>query len=130
MTFAFADITSSDITVMIGAIVTIVGSFLAVAKIMISQSQKESNANREERARFAQAVEKMANGMEKVADTNKDIAIATKRGADEAKARNGHLAEISMQNKDQIIDAVHGLVIDKQTVHNQVVEHEHVNSKE
>lgn len=126
----FADITSSDITVMIGAIVTIVGSFLAVAKIMINQAQKEATANRDERARFAVAVEKMANGMDKVAETNKEIAQATKRGADEAKARNGHLAEISMQNKDQIIEAVHGLVIDKQTVHNQFVENEQVNHKE
>ena len=130
MIFAFAEVASSDIAVMVGAIVTIVGSFLAVAKLMISQAQKEANANREERARFAVAVDKMANGMEKVAETNRDIALATKRGADEAKARNGHLAEISMQNKEQIIEAVHGLVIDKQTVHNQFVEHEQVNNKE
>ena len=126
----FADIQSSDIAVMVGAIVTIVGSFLAVAKLMINQAEKEAKANREERARFALAVDKMANGMEKVADTNKDIAEATKRGADEAKERNGHLAEISMQNKEQIIDAVHGIVIDKQTVHTQFVENEKVNHKE
>jgi len=130
MTFPFADISSSDISIMIGAIVTIVGSFLAVAKIMINQSQKESNANREERFRFSQAVEKMANGMEKVAETNKAIALATKRGADEAKERNGHLADISNQNKNQIIETIHGLVINKQTVHNQFVENEQVNHKD
>lgn len=128
MNFLFAEVASSDIAVMVGAIVTIVGSFLAVAKLMINQTEKESKANREERAHFAEAVEKMANGMNKVADTNKQIADATKRGADEAKARNGHLADISNQNRDVILQAVTN--IKEQKVEHQTVEHEHVKDKE
>lgn len=52
------------------------------------------------------------------------------RMAKESEKRNGHLAEISIENKEQIINRIDGMVIQKQTVHNQTVKHEHVESKE
>lgn len=54
-----------------------------------------------------------------------------------SRERNGHLGEmvtrqieIAIENKDQIVSQISGLTIDKQTVHNQTVEHEHVINKE
>lgn len=133
MILSFAEVPSNDIAVMVGAIVTIVGSFLGVAKIMIGYSQKESIANREERTKFAEAVERMALGMEKVADTNRDIATATKRGADEAKERNGHLAELTIQSKNDTLKAIKHLTtqhVDNQVVNNEFVNNKRTNSKE
>lgn len=76
------------------------------------------------------ALDKMSHSMGEVAKSNKRI-------ADESKQRNGHLGElivkqgeIAMQNKDQIVDNIKGLTINKQTVHQQTVEHEIVKNKE
>lgn len=76
------------------------------------------------------ALDKMSHSMGEVAKSNKRI-------ADESKQRNGHLGElivkqgvIAMQNKEQIVDNIKGLTINKQTVHQQTVEHEIVKNKE
>lgn len=118
----FASIEPQEFFTMLGIISGMLAGFYGVFKIMNATAVGDRKADREERKAFIKA-------LDNVAKTNREIAQATKRGADEAKARNGHLAEISMQNKDQIIEAVHGLVIDKQTVHNQFVEHETVKRK-
>lgn len=78
----------------------------------------------------ADAQMQVASALDKVASTNKEIADATRKGADEAEARNGHLAEIVAESKAQVINRIDGLVINRQTVKNQVVEHEIVNNKE
>lgn len=59
--------------------------------------------------------------------SNQEIAIQTKRAADEAKDRNGHLAELTLDSKKQIIDAV--TTINTQHVVRQTVEHETVANK-
>lgn len=71
--------------------------------------------------------EKMADAFEKVAETNKDIATATNRGADEAKERNGHLGEQNLQIVELIKDTREDLKqhidnIQEQHVGKQVVE--------
>jgi hypothetical protein len=119
----FAEMQSTELLQVLAVIGGMLAGFYGVFKIMNATAEKDRNADRAERAAFIQA-------LSNVASTNKEIAVATKRGADEAKERNGHLAEISQQNKEQIIEAVHGLIIDKQTVHNQFVENEQVNHKE
>ena len=63
-------------------------------------------------------------------DGNKRIADGIERQARESAERNGHLADISVENKKQILRAISGLTIDKQTVHHQTVEHEKVINKE
>jgi hypothetical protein len=65
-----------------------------------------------------------------MAEAMNQVAISNERIADESKARNGHLAEISVQNKDQIITEIRGLTINKQTVKKQIVENEQVLNKE
>lgn len=76
------------------------------------------------------ATDKLSGAMSHVAISMGEVAKSNKRIATESEKRNGHLAEISVENKDQILKAINGLTIDKQTVHHQVVEHEQVISKE
>jgi len=64
--------------------------------------------------------EKMADAFEKVATSNKEIADATKQTADEAKERNGHLAEITVQQGDRLAALMEN--IKEQHVGKQVVE--------
>jgi hypothetical protein len=111
-----AAITLPELAPILTIFVGMLGGFYALIKFILKQSEHTSAADRAERQALATAVERMA--------------VATERTAKEAEQRNGHLAEISMDNKNQIITAIQGLTINKQTVHNQVVEHELVKNKE
>lgn len=127
--FYFAD-AASEVSIALGAVVTITGSFLAIAKIMLNQSTKDREQalkermdDRKERLLFVDAIKDLSKSGVRQAE-------ATEKAAREAEKRNGHLAEISMENKNQIIDSINGLTINKQTVHHQTVEHETVKNKE
>lgn len=110
---------SGFLTILAGMLV----GFYALVKFMLKQSEELANNDREERKFLAEAVNNMAVSMEKVATSNERI-------ADESKERNGHLAEITVQSRDQVIEQIRGLTIEQQTVHNQTVEHEKVLKKE
>lgn len=86
----FAEAASSDTPVVVGAFVTIIAAFLGVAKIMLSQATKDREADRNERLKLTLAIEHMA-------DNSTKVAQATDRSANEAKQRNGHLAELVLQ---------------------------------
>lgn len=77
---------SSTITIVVGAMVTIIGGFGVIAKLMLAQASKDRDADRAERKELALAIQHMAENSQKVAE-------ATERGAQEAKDRNGHLGE-------------------------------------
>lgn len=73
--------------------------------------------------------EKLSSSLDKVADTNKNIAEETRkvadatiRSADESKQRNGHIAELIIESRDGIIDKVQN--VHEQKVEEQVVEHQ------
>lgn len=125
---------TSTIAIVIGAFVTIIGGFGAIAKIMLTQSAKDRDSDRDERLRLSAAIEHMAQNSSKVAE-------ATVRTADEAKQRNGHLAELIEQSKEntkalaesatnQIITAFTAVQnVKHQHVEQQTVEHETVEDK-
>lgn len=88
----FADaFVSSDTPVVVGAFVTITGAFLGIAKLMLNQATKDRDADRAERLKLSDAITLMA-------ENNGKIAVATEKGAHEAKERNGHIAEISTKS--------------------------------
>ncbi len=70
---------------------------------MLGQATKDREADRREREALTKAISKMA-------DSSQEVAEATKKGAKEAKQRNGHLGEqnikivelITGQNQDVI----------------------------
>lgn len=65
-----------------------------------------------------------AKALDDMTKSNNRIALYTKKGNDEAAQRNGHLAELTIQSKNDTIKAVNAIktqhvstqVVDKQTV--------------
>ncbi len=82
-----------DNTTVIGAFVTVILAFLGIARLMLSQATKDREADRKERKELSIAIALMAKNSSKVAE-------ATVRSADEAKQRNGHLAELVVQSTE------------------------------
>lgn len=119
----FAAITLPELAPILTIFVGMLGGFYVLVRFILTQSEKTQEADRGERQQLAQAIADMAQGM-------RDVATSNARIADESEKRNGHLAEISVENKDQILNAIGGLTINKQTVKHQTVEHEQVLSKE
>lgn len=78
---------SSDLGIVIAGLVTIIGGFWAIARIMLNQASKDRERDREERLHLSEAITCMA-------DASKEVAVATAKGASEAEQRNGHLAQL------------------------------------
>lgn len=121
--FYFASLTLAELAPVLGIFAGMLVGFYALVKYILNSQEKinEQHAktqelDREERKELAKSFNR--------------VAEATERQAREAEKRNGHLADISVENKNQILTAISGLTIDRQTVHHQTVEHEKVISKE
>lgn len=77
--------------------------------------------------RLAKGVDKLAKSSEKNVKATEKVANATIRSANEAKERNGHLAELTIQQADKIIGNIKSVRkqhIDKLTVDNEVVQNQ------
>lgn len=121
--FYFASLTLTELAPILTILAGMLLGFYGLLKFVLKQAEKDRDADREERKEFAEA-------LKNVADANFRVAEATERSAREAEKRNGHLADISVENKKQILTAISGLTINEQTVHHQTVEHEKVMNKE
>lgn len=119
----FAAITLPELAPILTIFVGMLGGFYVLVRFILTLSEKTQEADRTERQELSKAISNMGEAMQKVAVSNERI-------ADESEKRNGHLAEISVENKDQIMKAIKGLTINKQTVKHQTVEHEQVINKE
>ena len=119
----FAAITLPELAPILTIFVGMLAGFYALVKFILKQSEKTAQADRNERQELSKAIASMAEGMKAVATSNERIAT-------ESEKRNGHLAEISVENKEQILRAIQGLTISKQTVRNQIVDHKQVLNKE
>jgi hypothetical protein len=78
-----------------GELVEITG-FYALLKFVLENASKATENDREERKELSIAVNRMA--------------TATEKSAKEAEQRNGHLAEISIQNKVAILEAINNRI--------------------
>ena len=118
-----------NITAVLGAFAGMIVGFYGIAKVMLSQASKDRDADRQERKELSKAIKDMAGATGRVAD-------ATKQSADEAKARNGHLAELIVQSTDNTAALAKNAVqqitakIDSQTIKEQNVIHQHIKDKE
>jgi hypothetical protein len=126
----FAAITLSELAPILTIFVGMLGGFYTLVRFMLSQSNKTSEADRDERKELSHAISSMATNMGHVARNMQEVASSNQRIAEESEKRNGHIVELSIENKNQILDRIDGVIINKQTVHNQVVENEHVINKE
>lgn len=119
----FASLTYAELAPIFVILAGMLVGFYKLLEFVLNKAEKTANADREERKALAEAIGLMADGMQAVATSNTRI-------ADESEKRNGHLAEISVENKDQILTAVAGIgtiietqIVKKQTVKEQTVEH-------
>lgn len=141
----FAAITLPELAPILTILAGMLVGFYGLMKFVLNNALKSTNADRderkEERVAFQAALDNLASAQREAAQVEAESrdkqTQAIERTADEAESRNGHLAEmatrqieISIQNKDQIVEQIKGLVIDRQTVHNQIVENEKVINKE
>lgn len=97
-----AEISLTELSPILVIYVGMLGGFYGLVKFILNNAEKASDADRKERIELSHAIKGMADGMRDVADSNKRI-------ADESEKRNGHLAEISVENKDQIITEIKSL---------------------
>ncbi len=89
--------------------------FYALLRFVLDNASRATEHDREERKELSVAVTRMA--------------VATERTAKEAEVRNGHLAEISIDNKDAILEAINNLNINQKVIE-QEAQHQTVKSKD
>lgn len=111
----FASISLTELAPIIVILAGMLTGFYALLKFVLENASKATENDREERKELSVAVNRMA--------------AATEKSAKEAEQRNGHLAEISITNKDAILEAINNLNINQKVIE-QEVQHQTVKSKD
>ena len=131
------------ITAFFGGLALLAGAFF---KYMSGREKAASLERKEERAKFEKIVDVLTESKDKqtqalIQNTNamREMAKATKKSAEEAAERNGHLAELVIENKKSsdaqytaIVDAIHDMKeqhVGTQHADKQTVVHETVKNK-
>ena len=117
-----ASITLPELAPILTIFVGMLGGFYVLVRFILTLSEKTAEADRKERQELSKAIADMADGMQAVAISNDRIAT-------ESEKRNGHLAEISVDNKDAILKAIDSISV-TQKVKEQSVEHQTIKSQE
>lgn len=125
---------SPDTPIVVGAFVTVIGAFLAIAKLMLSSAVKERDADRLERAQLTKALQVLGNSRHDQADATRELVAETRKGNQEAKIRNGHLGDQNVRLAEMVdsvgstvLEAVQNIgeqhitnqTIDKQIIHKE-----------
>ncbi len=113
----FALTSLSELSVLLGAVFGAFGAILvgfykyaqAREKDFAESRRIEAEAFRETIKTLSIAVDKQTKSIEKQTKSSEKVAKATTKSAKEAETRNGHLAEISVENKNQIIKAINNI---------------------
>lgn len=107
-----------------GGVGTLFGIFMKYIKSRDDAEEKRQEAQAKRDAVFVKSISDNTRAM-------KNVAEATNRAANEAKERNGHLAEIAQENQTannavhlQILNSIENIATQK--VGTQVVEHQEV----
>lgn len=110
-----ASISLTELAPMMTILASMLAGFYTLIKFLLREAAKDRGADRLERKDFSAA-------MRDVADSNREIAHETKQGNSEAKERNGHLAELTVQSNQQMLKAIKN--IKEQHVDNQIVDNQ------
>lgn len=81
---------SPDLVIIIGSFAGMLVGFFTIMRYTLKQGSDDRTSDRKERQALTEAIKKMATSTDKVAQ-------ATIKGNNEAKQRNGHLGEQSLQ---------------------------------
>jgi hypothetical protein len=136
---------SQEVAVILASVGAFVGSIAVGFYRFIRNDKKDSEAARlaqakqatEEREHMSELYMKslalLSNTLQENTISNKEIAQATTRAADEAKERNGHLADLQLKSQEMIdrnldfyrkgIEEIKCQKVKKQTVDEQVIKH-------
>lgn len=118
----FASTTLPELAVVLTTVFTGFGAMLVGFYKYASSREKDFEKSRNI---AAQAYEK---SNEKLGHALDRVATASERAAVEAEKRNGHLAELTIEARKDVLAAINH--ISKQEVREQVVKHQTVNEKE
>jgi len=123
----FAAISPTELAPILGIVAAMLTGFYALIRFILKQSEKDRDADRKERKELVIAIQDMADSNRAIAEETKDMKEVHIKGYQEAEQRNGHLAEITIQSRDQILSAVGH--VKKQHVDLQYVNTENVMNK-
>jgi hypothetical protein len=131
MPYNFASVTLTEFLPILATIAGMLLGFYGILKFVLGQAIKDRESDRIERKEFSLAIKEFS-------DSSRLVADATIRAADEAKQRNGHLAELTIAAENRIIDTVSNVsqqYVVQQTVENanvrdETIEHETVRKKD
>lgn len=137
MTVQFAS-ASTDLAANITALSLLLGGMWVVIRLVLSQAAKDRDADRAERQALTKAIETMATAGHDQAKATEEQTREIAKGNREAEKRNGHLAEITVQSRDQVIQAVQQVnvqhvvsqTVGRATVKDERIENEHVDHKD
>lgn len=123
-TQTIAQISLVELSPILGIFAGMLAGFYAIAKFLMTQAEKDREADRAERQQLSCAISDMA-------ESNRTIADEMRDGNTKAEIRNGHLGEQNVQitklvldAKDETINAIQEIT--EQHVIHQVVENEEV----
>lgn len=89
---------ATSLTVLVtGLFGTVLGSFITLVTIMLKSNKAQSDASNK-------VITTLTDVIQVSAEATQALTKETKKGNKEAEKRNGHLAEISQQGTDRIID--------------------------
>jgi len=91
----FAALTLAEFVPLVTVLGGMLIGFYGLLKYVLGQAEKDREADRQERQQFSEA-------LKEVAEANVRVAEATENAAKEAKERNGHLAELSLQSQEML----------------------------
>ena len=110
----FAAISPAELVPIFGVLAAMLTAFYALIRFILKQAEKDRDADRDERKELVSAIKDMA-------DSNRAIADEQRKGNQEAEKRNGHLAEITIQSRDQVLGAI-GYIKEQKVEHQTVLE--------
>lgn len=122
MVVYFASTTLPELGIVLGSVFTGFGAMLVGFYKYAAAREKDFEKSRQiQSSAFEKSNEKLGKALDRVA-------AATERGAKEAAERNGHLAELQIEARKDILWAIS--MVKAQQVTEQVVKHQHIETKE
>lgn len=101
---------------------------VVIVVILFLRFMKEENAKRDRAyEKLSESMDQFAGSNQKIADELGEQTQELRQGNSEAKERNGHLAELTIQSRDMTLEAI--LNVKEQKVEHQTVKRETVESQ-
>jgi hypothetical protein len=116
-----AVITLAELAQILTILAAMLTGFYAILKFVLNNAAKATEADRDERKELTQAVNRMAKASEAQAKETRNAAV-------QAEKRNGHLAELQIEARADVLQAISKM--GTQNVNEQVVKHQTVEEKE